>query len=38
VARRQTLPALVAENIAIENSSGIVLRLNHMIAGVAVGS
>jgi hypothetical protein len=28
VARRQTQPALVAENIAIESNSGIVLRLN----------
>jgi len=28
VARRQTQPALVAENIMIENSSGAVLRLN----------
>jgi hypothetical protein len=28
VARRQTQPALVAENIAIENESGVVLRLN----------
>ena len=27
-ARRQTQPALVAENIQIENSSGVVLRLN----------
>jgi hypothetical protein len=28
VARRQTLPALVAENIVIENRSSVVLRLN----------
>ena len=28
VARRQTQPALVAENIVIENSTGVALRLN----------